>query len=594
MQSDSLSSTRTNGSVYPPASDGQARLDLIAEVAATLDAASADEALGVALECLQAKLAYDSASLWTENEDGDLRCRARVGELNKKFGERLDELEVPAGAGLLGKAGRQLDIVQSADLSANRKCPLAKVAASAGGSSAVVVPIHDAEQALGFFFCVNRGELELEDADSQALKIVAKLAALHCRGKSQQAAETADPAKGEQARDLAAQLQALSESQIMVEFDRVGNVLDANANFLSAVGYGLEEIRGCHHQMFVPESERGTPEYKSFWAALSRGEPRAGRFRRVGQRGAEVWLQGTYTPVRDSQGTPFKVVKYAIDVTREVLQERQEKQQSRSVEASVRENATRLNTAAEELGATANTMLANTEDTATRANTVAAASEEVAVTVRTVASSVEEMSASIREIARSASQAADVAGHAVASAEETNQTVARLGQSSAEIGNVIKVITSIAQQTNLLALNATIEAARAGEAGKGFAVVANEVKELAKETAKATEEIGQKIESIQRNTNGAVTAIKNIADIIKRISDIQSTIASAVEEQSATTNEISRNVADVANGSTSITENIIAVAQAARSATDGVHAMQAAARGLGELAAGLEQLVTQR
>jgi methyl-accepting chemotaxis protein len=593
MQSDSLSSTRTNGSVYPPAPDGQAKLDLIAEVAAALDAVSADEALAATLESLQAKLAYDSASLWVENEEGDLRCRARVGELNKKFGERLDELEVPAGAGLLGKAGKQLDIVHSADLSANRKCPLAKLAASAGGTSALVVPIHDAEQVLGYFFCVNRSEFELEDADSQALKIVGKLAALHCRGKAQ-AVEASEPPQNEQQAQLEAQLRALSESQAMVEFDRAGNVLDANPNFLRMVGYGLDEIRGCHHQMFVLESERGTPDYKSFWAALARGEPRAGRYRRVGQHGAELWIQGTYTPVRDTRGATVKIVKYAIDVTSEILQERSEKQQARSVEASVRENATRLNTAAEELGATANTMLANTEDTATRANTVAAASEEVAVTVRTVASSVEEMSASIREIARSASQAADVAGHAVASAEETNQTVARLGQSSAEIGNVIKVITSIAQQTNLLALNATIEAARAGEAGKGFAVVANEVKELAKETAKATEEIGQKIESIQRNTNGAVTAIKNIADIIKRISDIQSTIASAVEQQSATTNEISRNVADVANGSTSITENIIAVAQAARSATDGVHAMQAAARGLGELAAGLEQLVTQR
>jgi methyl-accepting chemotaxis protein len=593
MQSDSLSSTRTNGSAYPPAPDGQAKLNLIAEVATALDGASADEALAVTLETLQAKLAYDSASLWTENEEGDLRCRARVGELNKKFGERLDELEVPAGAGLLGKAAKQRDIVHSADLSANRKCPLAKLASSAGGASAVVVPIHDGDQVLGFFFCVNRGEFELEDADSQALKVIAKLAALHCRGTAQPT-EVAAPRENERHVELEAQFQALSESQAIVSFDRTGHVLDANANFLRVVGYGLEEIRGCHHQMFVPESERGTPDYKSFWAALTRGEPRAGRFHRVGQHGAEVWLYGIYTPVRDARGATSKIVKYAIDVTSEVLQDRQEKQQARSVEASVRENANRLNTAAEELGATANTMLANTEDTATRANTVAAASEEVAVTVRTVASSVEEMSASIREIARSASQAADVAGHAVASAEETNQTVARLGQSSAEIGNVIKVITSIAQQTNLLALNATIEAARAGEAGKGFAVVANEVKELAKETAKATEEIGQKIESIQRNTNGAVTAIKNIADIIKRISEIQSTIASAVEEQSATTNEISRNVADVANGSTSITENIIAVAQAARSATDGVHAMQASARGLGELAAGLEQLVTQR
>src|SRR6185295_11990791 len=137
--------------------------------------------------------------------------------------------------------------------------------------------------------------------------IVAKLAALHCRGKAQPLAEAEEPAESEQTRDLVAQFEALSESQAMVEFDRTGTLLNANANFLRAVGYSLEEIRGCPHQMFVLESERGTPDYKSFWAALSRGEPRAGRFRRVGQHGAEVWLQGTYTPVRDARGATVKI-----------------------------------------------------------------------------------------------------------------------------------------------------------------------------------------------------------------------------------------------------------------------------------------------
>jgi methyl-accepting chemotaxis protein len=584
MPSESLSSSRANGSVYPPADTDQRALELVTAAVAALEEAPPDEALTQALHCIHAKLAFDCASLWIETEDGDLRCQSHVGDLNKKFAERLDELEVGAGAGLLGKAVKQLDIVHSADLSANRKCPVAKLSASSGGAAAVVVPVLDGDALRGVFYCVKREEFELDDATSQALKAVTRLAALSCRAKGDA------PSSGVTDRDSDAQIEAISQTQAVVQFDTSGKILGANSLFLRCVGYNLDEITGCNHQIFVDEGERGTPEYRGFWAALARGEAQAGRFRRIRKGGAEVWLQATYTPVRDARGNVVKVVKYAHDVTRDTEQERATARQAREVESSIRDNASRLNAAAEELGATASTMLANTEDTATRANTVAAASEEVAVTVRTVASSVEEMSASIREIARSASQAADVAGQAVASAEETNQTVARLGQSSAEIGNVIKVITSIAQQTNLLALNATIEAARAGEAGKGFAVVANEVKELAKETAKATEEIGQKIESIQRNTNGAVTAIKNIADIIKRISDIQSTIASAVEEQSATTNEISRNVADVANGSTSITENIIAVAQAARSATDGVHAMQAAARGLGELAAGLEQI----
>jgi methyl-accepting chemotaxis protein len=176
-------------------------------------------------------------------------------------------------------------------------------------------------------------------------------------------------------------------------------------------------------------------------------------------------------------------------------------------------------------------------------------------------------------------------------ADTANSTVAKLGESSAEIGKVIKVITSIAQQTNLLALNATIEAARAGEAGKGFAVVANEVKELAKETAKATEDISQKIEAIQGDTRGAVEAIEQISTIIAQINDIQSSIASAVEEQTATTNEIARNVSEAARGSGEIAENITGVAAAAQGTAKGAEETQRAAGELSQMAGDLQQLV---
>jgi methyl-accepting chemotaxis protein len=176
-------------------------------------------------------------------------------------------------------------------------------------------------------------------------------------------------------------------------------------------------------------------------------------------------------------------------------------------------------------------------------------------------------------------------------AETTNHTIAKLGESSLEIGKVIKVITSIAQQTNLLALNATIEAARAGEAGKGFAVVANEVKELAKETAKATEDIGQKIEAIQGDTKGAVQAIGEISGVINQINDISNTIASAVEEQTATTNEIGRNLGDAAKGMNEIARNITGVATAAQSTTQGATDSQKAAKALSEMAAQLQSLV---
>src|ERR1017187_10119872 len=255
--------------------------------------------------------------------------------------------------------------------------------------------------------------------------------------------------------------------------------------------------------------------------------------------------------------------------------------------------ASSLASSAEELTAVSNQMASNAEETATQANVVSAASEEVSKNVTVVATGSEQMQASIREISKSANESAKVAKAAVGVAETTNSTIAKLGESSVEIGKVIKVITSIAQQTNLLALNATIEAARAGEAGKGFAVVANEVKELAKETAKATEEIGQKIDAIQTDTKGAVQAIGEISAIINQINDISNNIASAVEEQTVTTNEIARNVAEAAKGTGEIAKNIGGVALAAQNTTRGATDMQKAAQSLSGMAAQLQGLVAK-
>ncbi len=259
--------------------------------------------------------------------------------------------------------------------------------------------------------------------------------------------------------------------------------------------------------------------------------------------------------------------------------------------ASIGHTARTLAGAAEELTLVSHQMGGNAEAVSAKAIQASATADQVSTNVEAVASSTVQMGASIREIAQNAAEAAKVVASAVIMAQNANTIIHKLGESSAGIGNIIKVITSIAEQTHLLALNATIEAARAGEAGKGFAVVANEVKELAKETAKATEEIGRKIEAIQLDTGGAVEAIGGISTIVNQINDIQITIASAVEEQTATTNEISRSVAEAARGSTAIAQNITNVAQAAQSTLSSANEVHNASSEMARMAAELQQLV---
>ena len=262
-----------------------------------------------------------------------------------------------------------------------------------------------------------------------------------------------------------------------------------------------------------------------------------------------------------------------------------------SIVTSVVASADAVAAASEELSASSQQIAAGAEESALQAGVVSEAAEEVSRNVETVAAGAEEMGASIREIAHSANEAARVAAQAVTMVETTNATVGKLGDSSQEIGNVVKVITSIAEQTNLLALNATIEAARAGEAGKGFAVVANEVKELAQETAQATEDIARRVQAIQGDTEGAVAAIGEISTIIASINDYQLTIASAVEEQTATTNEMSRNIGEAAGGVEQIAGNMSSVVDSAGTATEAAGESQHAARALAEVSSDLRTLV---
>jgi len=382
--------------------------------------------------------------------------------------------------------------------------------------------------------------------------------------------------------DFQCQIDAISKAQAVIEFALDGTVQTANENFLKTMGYTLDEVKGRHHSLFVDPTYAASAEYRQSWADLNAGRPLSGRFKRLGKGGKEVWIQTTYFPILDLNNRPYKVVEYATDVTG-----------LKRIEESLEQTAQALASSAGELNAVSQQQASNAEEPAAQAGVASAAAEQVSRNVSTVAAGAEEMGASIREIAKNANEAAKVAATAVKVAESTNTTVAKLGESSGEIGNVVKVITSIAQQTNLLALNAAIEAARAGEAGKGFAVVANEVKELAKQTAKATEDIGRKIEAIQGDTKGAVEAIGHISRIINQISDAQTTIASAVEEQTATTGEITRNVAEAAKGSAEIAQNVSGVAQAARSTTEGASDAKKAADELARMALDLQRLIGQ-
>ena len=442
------------------------------------------------------------------------------------------------------------------------------------------------------------------------------------------------------------QMAAIQRAQAVVEFGMDGTVLKANDNFLNAMGYSLDEVKGKNYSMFVEDSYRYSTEYQEFWATLKRGEFQfATEFKGIGKGGREVWLQATYNPVFDQHGKPYKVVKFATDSTRQVTQRAQEDlhkkksaqelqekvnyllrvvaaaaqgdltqqitmsgddaagQMAKGLEqllsdlrksiTSIGHTAMGVASSSEELSAISQQLSSSSQDAGKQAAGASSASEQVSANVSVVAASSEEMLASIREISKSATAAARVAKTAVGMADGTTQTISKLGISSQEIGKVIKVITSIAQQTNLLALNATIEAARAGEAGKGFAVVANEVKELAKETARATDEIGQKIEAIQSDTKAAVKAIAEVSEIINQVNDISSTIASAVEQQTATTNEIGRNVKDAARGTSEIADNIRRVASATDQTTAGARDTQTAARALTEMAAQLQMLVSR-
>jgi methyl-accepting chemotaxis protein len=302
--------------------------------------------------------------------------------------------------------------------------------------------------------------------------------------------------------DFEGQIAAIGKSQAVIEFAMDGTILTANDNFLKALGYTLGEVRGRHHSMFVDMFDRDGAEYQDFWAKLRRGEYIAGEFRRAGKNGRDVWIQASYNPILDLDGKPFKVVKYATDITRQ--------------------------------------MQARTR------------SENVRNMMESVAAGADELKVSVRDISNAMVKSQETASAAVSQVDAADLRAQRLTAAAESMGGIVELIGDITGQINLLALNATIESARAGEAGRGFAVVAAEVKHLADQAKQATDKIGAEIGNLNAISGDVVGALQGIKQAIESVSAYVTSTAASIREQSDVTEVMSSNMKDAAAEAASI------------------------------------------
>ncbi|WP_401730105.1 methyl-accepting chemotaxis protein [Stenotrophomonas muris] len=377
-----------------------------------------------------------------------------------------------------------------------------------------------------------------------------------------------------QAADSAGQLAAIDKSQAVIEFSMDGRILSANDNFLAATGYSLDDVRGQHHSLFVEPEYRSSAEYRQFWEKLGRGEYDAGQYRRLGKGGREVWIQASYNPILDLNGKPFKVVKYATDITAQVHENQAMQRavaQTREVVAAAKEgDLTRrvatadkngpiaelcegvnslveamaaiigqIKFAADTIAVGATEIAQGNSDLSQRTEQQAASLEETAVSMKGLAETVQRTATNARQASQLAGGAADVAARGGNVVHEVVETMAVINASSRRIVDIIGVIDGIAFQTNILALNAAVEAARAGEHGRGFAVVATEIRELSQRSASAAKEIKQLIDASVANVGAGTAQVESagrtmdeIVVNVRRVSDLMSEISTAAQQQS--------------------------------------------------------------
>jgi methyl-accepting chemotaxis protein len=357
--------------------------------------------------------------------------------------------------------------------------------------------------------------------------------------------------------DTEAKLAALDRAQAIIEFDLSGNILAANANFLAAMGYTLDEIVGKHHCMFVEPAYKESAEYKAFWDGLRRGEHKAAQYRRFGKGGREIWIEASYNPVLGRNGKPRKVVKFATDITAQV-------QLLNELRGLIDRNFAEIDQAVARSTGEVEAAASSAQETSGSVQTMSAATQQLA-------NSVEEISAGIarsRMATDSTFEQADAAG----------AYTKRLSDAASAMGGIVGLIQNIAGQINLLALNATIESARAGEAGRGFAVVAQEVKNLASQAAQATDQISAEIDGVQKIADQVVGALASIRGAVETMREHAAATSAAVEEQSAVTRDMSRNMQEAARAVGAISDNMAAISASVTQVSGAVATTREAAR----------------